>query len=171
MERSFSFTRSSHMRPIWRYTATFVVGLVLGAVVTATVVRSQSKRNVRNWFVIQLADQADVAQEILSGRGPALEEHIKSRLPEYVSTVRGPLGAGDEANWALWVVRDVYEAAGTPAPPELQPIFAALPPRASCKRPSAGGIESPDLEDALFQIDGDASTLGHGLHFSREHCS
>ncbi len=130
------------MRPVWRYSATFVAGLVVGAVTAASYVGWHWNRNFQDSYALQLADQANVAKEILSGGGPALAERIKVRLPEYVSALRGPLGVGDRANWALWVVSDVYKAAGTAPPTDLQAVFASLPPRPSCKRPSsARGID------------------------------
>lgn len=120
-----------------RLALSFAGGVLVGAVGAATLVGWHWNRNFSNWYVLQLADQANVAREIYAGREVELAEHIKVRLPVYVRTVQREFGAAEGADWAVWLVSDVYNAAGTPPPPELQKVFASLPPRRTCKRPAS----------------------------------
>lgn len=125
------------MNPKWRYTLAFLGGLLVGAMAAWTFAGWHWKRNFSNWHLLQLADHANAATEIFSGHGSELAERIKAGLPEHVRTVRGEFADVEGAEWALWMVSDVYKAAGTPPPEELQAVFAALPPRPSCKRPGS----------------------------------
>jgi len=124
----------------WLFAATFLGGVVVGAVGYSAFVGRHWQRNFSSWYVLGLADQANVAREIFSGRGPELAKRIEGSLPEYVRAVRREFGDDEGADWALWMVSDVYDAAGTPPPPELQVVFASLPPRRSCKPPASRGF-------------------------------
>jgi hypothetical protein len=120
----------------WLTTLAFLGGLMVGAVAAWAFVGGHCKRNFSHFYLVQLADHANVATEILSGRGSELAERIKTGLPEHVRTVRTEFDDAAGAEWVLWMVSDVYEAAGTPPPEELRAVFAALPPRPSCQPPS-----------------------------------
>lgn len=124
------------MTRTWRSLLTFVGGLLVGAVGAWCLVNWHWQRNFSNWYVVQVADQANVAREILSGRGVELAERIKSDLPAYVEAMRSEFGDAEGAEWALWMVSDVYQVAGATPPAELKAVLAALPPRASCRPPA-----------------------------------
>ena len=115
---------------------TLVGGLLLGALAGAFFVGRHWQRNFADWYVLEVADQANVAREIYSGREERLADGILASLPSYVRSLRGDLAKGEGSAWALWIVSDVYKAAGTPPPAELQEIFEVLPERQSCKRPA-----------------------------------
>lgn len=120
-----------------RVVLAFAAGLLAGGAIAGGFVAWHWNRNFSGWYVLQVADQANVAKEILSDRGPALAERIKTTLPAYVHAVHTEFAQAEGANWALWTVSDVYKAAGTPPPPDIAAVLAALPPRASCKKPAA----------------------------------
>jgi hypothetical protein len=120
----------------WRLLLAFVGGLVVGGASFGTLVAWHWNRNFESWYVLQVGDQAHVANEILAGRGMALAERIQASLPASVRAVQGEFANAEGADWALWLVSDVYKTAGTAPPAELQAVFASLPPRATCKKPS-----------------------------------
>ena len=123
----------------WRYAVTFAGGLLVGALAAAAVVGTHWSRNFSSWHVLQIADQANVAREILLGNGPQLADRITANLPAYVQSiqkVQDEFGPAEGVEWALWAVSDVYEASGSAPPDELRTILDSLPARASCKRSS-----------------------------------
>jgi hypothetical protein len=120
-----------------------VVGLALGAVAGATYVSSRWHDNFATLFVIQTADQANVARRIAAGEGEALAAGIRAALPGYVQALQREFPKAPGRDWALWAVRDVYEQGGTPAPAELAGLLAALPPREQCPPPGGAPPEGP----------------------------
>jgi hypothetical protein len=123
----------------WTIAAAFVGGLVVGGAGGSIFVGEHWKRNFWSSYVMGLADQANVAREIHSGRGPELAKRITDSLPEYVRAVTRNAPRAEGADWALWMVSDVYKAAGIEPPPELRTVFASLPARRTCKPPAPGG--------------------------------
>lgn len=113
-----------------------VVGLALGAVGGATFVGWQGQKTFTSLYLIQTADQAHVANEIAAGRGDELAARIRAALPGYVETLSGQFGDAEGRDWALWAVRDAYEAAGVDPPEEIAASLATLPERASCSPPA-----------------------------------
>lgn len=125
------------MSPGWRYAITFSIGLLCGAACAAVVIGTHWRRNFASWYILQVGDQANVATDVLSGRGPELAERIQAALPAYVEALRGELADAPGTDWALWQIGDVYEAAGTPPPAELRALLDELPDRPSCRPPES----------------------------------
>ena len=68
------------MRPALRYGLTFFAGALTGAVLAGGFVGWHWNRNFVNWYVMGVADQANVAREIHSGRGRELAGRIMGDL-------------------------------------------------------------------------------------------
>ncbi len=117
------------------------VGLALGAVGGATFMGWQGQKTFTSLYLVQTADQAHVAGEIAAGRGGDLAERIRASLPGYVTTLSGQFGEVEGRDWALWAVRDAYEAAGVAPPDEIAATLATLPERAVCAPPA--GVVRP----------------------------
>jgi hypothetical protein len=119
---------------------TFLGGFLVGAVTLAALVGWHWKGNFENWYVLGVADQANVAREIYSGRGDALADRIRQDLPHYVLVVDREFPDSDWATPALWLANDVYAESSTPVPPEIEEILAAPPPKppGCCNLPPAG---------------------------------
>jgi len=120
----------------------FVGGLAAGGAIAWAVMGWRGSRTFQDQYVIALADQANVAHQIYSGHSKELADRIRQCLPAYVAAAEREFRGGRGREWTYWLVRDVYQASGTPVPESLKPIFASLPPRPSCKRPTspwAGG--------------------------------
>lgn len=111
------------------------VGLALGAVAGATFVGWQGQQTFTNLYLIQTADQAHVLTEIAAGRGEELAAQIRAALPGYVETLSQQFGDAEGRDWALWAVRDAYEAAGVDPPAEIAATLATLPAREACPPP------------------------------------
>ena len=111
------------------------VGLALGAALSGAWVSYSWQKSFATVYLVQMADQANVAREIGRGTGPALAEKIRSALPLYVATLDRDFREVQGKDWALWAVRDAYEGAALTPPPSIAPILQALPPRANCPPP------------------------------------
>lgn len=125
------------MRKRWSLTLTFLAGVLVGGAAAASFVGWHWERNFRDWYVLQLADQANVAKEIYSGKAPELADRLRSSLPVYVNVVESHFPNTEGKYWAYWVVDDVYRVSGVKPPQELQGLLASLPPRPKCQRPPA----------------------------------
>jgi hypothetical protein len=90
--------------------------------------------------VLGVADQANVARDVYSGRGDALADRIRRDLPHYVLVVDREFPDSRWATPALWLAKDVYAESSTPVPREIEEILGALPPKRSgcCKLPAPG---------------------------------
>jgi len=113
-----------------------LVGLSLGAVGGATFMGWQGQKTFTTLYLVQTADQANVAREIAAGRGEALAARIRSQLPGYVETLDSQFEDAPGRDWTLWAVRDAYEAAGEDPPDAIAARLATLPERAGCAPPS-----------------------------------
>jgi hypothetical protein len=118
-----------------------LVGLALGAVVSGAWVSSKWQKTFETMYVVETADQAHVAREIAAGRAGALAERIRAALPGYALGLERQFAKADGKSWALWAVRDAYEAAGMAPPAEIATLLEALPPRASSPPPE--GVAAP----------------------------
>jgi hypothetical protein len=125
------------MRPSVRSLLKFSAGLVIGAVAGGGLVGWHWNRNFRNWYVMGMADQANVAREIYAGRSQELADRIRRTLPTYVRAVESEFRNGEGRDGAYWIVSDVYKVSGAEVPAELKPILASLPPRGSCRKPAS----------------------------------
>ncbi|MCB1007620.1 MAG: hypothetical protein KDB94_01865 [Acidobacteria bacterium] len=112
-----------------------LVGLSLGAVAGATFMGWQGQKTFTSLYLVQTADQANVAREIAAGRGEALAARIRGELPGYVETLDSQFEDAAGREWALWAVRDAYEAAGIDPPEAIASRLATLPERAECAPP------------------------------------
>lgn len=119
------------------------VGLALGAVLAGAWVSWSWQRSFATVYLVQMADQANVAREIGRGAGPALAEKIRAALPLYVATLDRDFRDVQGKDWALWAVRDAYEASGVTPPASIAPILQALPPRESCPPPRGAAPPAP----------------------------
>jgi len=124
-----------------------MVGLALGAVGGATFMGWQGQKTFTSLYLVQTADQANVAKEIAAGRGDELAARIRGTLPGYVTTLREQFDEVEGRDWALWAVRDAYEAAGVDPPEAIAAALATLPERAACP-PPAGLATQPPAEVA-----------------------
>ena len=115
----------------------FASGLVIGAILAAVAVSGHWQRNFEDWYVLGMADQANVAREIASGRAEELATAIRSSLPGYVLTLEREFASPESSHYALWTVRDAYEAAGEPIPENIKPLLEDLTPRELCVRPAS----------------------------------
>lgn len=127
-----------------------MVGLALGAVGGATFMGWQGQKTFTSLYLVQTADQANVAKEIAAGRGEELAARIRATLPGYVTTLREQFDDVEGRDWALWAVRDAYEAASAEPPESIAAALATLPERAVCPppaglatRPPAASVSSP----------------------------
>jgi hypothetical protein len=118
----------------------FLGGFVVGATSFAALVGWHWKANFEDWYVLGVADQANVAHEIYSGRGDALAARIRQDLPHYVLVVDREFPDSRWATPALWLANDVYTESSMPVPPEIEEILGALPPKppGCCKLPAPG---------------------------------
>ena len=112
-----------------------VVGLALGAALAGAWVTYSWQKSFATVYLVQMADQANVAREIGQGGGPALAERIRESLPMYVQALERDFSEVQGKDWALWAVRDAYEAAALVPPASIAPVLQALPARASCPPP------------------------------------
>jgi hypothetical protein len=119
------------------------VGLALGAVLSGAWVSYSWQKSFATVYLVQMADQANVAREIGRGEGGALAEKIRSALPLYVATLDRDFRDVQGKDWALWAVRDAFQAAAIPPPASIAPILQALPPRASCPPPRGAAPAAP----------------------------
>ena len=114
----------------------FLSGLAVGGFGIGLVVSRHSERNFAEWYILGVADQANVAGEILAGRGHDLALANVERFPEYIRAM-GPLPVDPSAkNATLWRIRDAYQASGVAPPKEVEPLLRDLPPRSACKLPA-----------------------------------
>lgn len=119
------------------------VGLALGAVLAGAWVSWSWQKSFATVYLVQMADQANVAREIGRGEGAALAEKIRSALPLYVATLDRDFRDVQGKDWALWAVRDAYQAAGIEPPASIASILQALPPRADCPPPKGAAAPAP----------------------------
>lgn len=127
----------------WKFALTFLAGALMGAGSAGAFVGLHWQQNFANWYIVGVADQANVAREISTGQGTQLADRIRASLPPYVNAVERDFRGAEGREWALWMVNDAYRAAGDP-PPDIQPILSALPPRTVCRKPQRKG----SLDDA-----------------------
>lgn len=119
------------------------VGLALGAALAGAWVTYSWQRSFATVYLVQMADQANVAREIGRGEGAALAERIRAALPIYVQALERDFRDVQGKDWALWAVRDAYEAAGVAPPEAIAATLRDLPPRASCPPPKGAAAPAP----------------------------
>ena len=122
------------------YGLTFAIGAAVGGLGAAFLVSSHWQRNFAGWYILQVADQANVAREIYVGQAAQLAERIRASLPSYVRAVEQEFRTAGGREWALWIVSDAYRASGQLPPPEVQSVLARLPARETCRKPQASPV-------------------------------
>jgi hypothetical protein len=112
-----------------------LVGLAVGSVLSGAWVSWKWQKTFQTMYVVETADQANVAREIAAGRGAALAERIRASLPGYALGLEREFRGVAGKDWALWAVRDAFEAAGVAPPEEIATQLRALPPREASPPP------------------------------------
>jgi hypothetical protein len=100
-----------------------------------------------------IADQANVAAEIYSGRATELAERISSSLPEYVAAIHPQFTDSEWYEPALRRIADVYEASRREAPDEVKRLIGTLPPRPSCRKNDEVGVEAGATPNKAASVD------------------
>jgi hypothetical protein len=85
----------------WPYVAVFFAGAVGGATAATILVGRAWQQQFASQYMIQVADQANVAREIYAGNAGELAERIRSGLPTYVKTIEVEFPRADQREWAL----------------------------------------------------------------------
>lgn len=122
-------------RPDRRSVAVFLAGVLVGGVLAAVGVSWIWNRQFEDWYVLEVADNANVAKEIYLGHSQELADRIRLSLPEYARHIETDFADSQWSAGTLWLIADVFEASDTKPPPEVERIIDSLPPRESCPAP------------------------------------
>lgn len=119
------------LKSVW----VFAAGLLVGALAAVLPTWRHWQGSFEDWYVLGVADQAAVANQILAGRGRELALANVERFPEYVRALEALDVDSGARNAALWLIRDAYEQAQVAPAPEIAARLRDLPPREQCKLP------------------------------------
>jgi hypothetical protein len=118
--------RKAWVRLGWPYVAIFLAGTAAGATGATVLVGRAWQQQFASQYLVQVADQANVAREIYAGHAAQLAERIRGDLPEYVKTIEVEFSRADQRDWALCMVGSAYEASGQTPPTDIQAVLSGL---------------------------------------------
>ena len=117
----------------------FIVGLVVGSVVTFIVIGKITQRQFAVQYSTGVIEQAVLAIELRANKQEEIARRIETRLPGYVLAIHQnkELRDAPNAQQALWRIKEFYAVNSIAVPNEISGILNDLPPEpptSCCKK-------------------------------------
>jgi hypothetical protein len=118
------------MRNNVKISAMFVVGLLIGALVTFTIIGKANQRLWARCVATGVMEQAFIATELRNRRQDDLQRRAEANLPPAVLAIHEhkELQSVPESQTALRAVKDFYDMNSVPVPSEIATILNDVAP-------------------------------------------
>jgi hypothetical protein len=107
----------------------FLSGFLAGAILVVGLVAWRFSILYRDWYYLQILDEANTAFMIRAGREEELVKNIETTIPQCIVAADSIWGSTEARLDSFWYVKRYYERFDINVPAEIQPILDKLPPR------------------------------------------